>query len=462
MSVHRILLLAVVGLLVLGGGAAASYALSSSVEVVVDGEARTTRSFAADVAGVLDRLDIEVGADDWVEPALDARVEDGARVVVTRAKSVEVQVADRAPETVIAAVATVGDVLREAGLGDLLVREARIDPAPDEPVVDGGRIVIELPAAVTIAVDGDVHQLETYVGTVAEALEEAGVDVGEDDLVAPSLDRALELDTDITVQRVEVVEDVVETTIERGEERRDTDDLVEGETVVATEGEDGLRRETYEVTLVDGEEAKRKLLAEEVVREPTDRVVLVGTAPGPVRQAQHLLTELGYPVGPADGIDGPQTRRALCAWRRLAGHPVSRQPLQPGELEALQATTGLPDAEPGRGVTVDRTCQALYYRQDGRWRHVHQASTGSDGLPREGSYRIQRTRPGWHTSTLYPAPNPNMYNSLYFRGAIAIHGSNHVPPHPASAGCVRVTPDHADQLFADLAVGDPVRVIGSY
>jgi N-acetylmuramoyl-L-alanine amidase len=55
-----------------------------------------------------------------------------------------------------------------------------------------------------------------------------------------------------------------------------------------------------------------------------------------------------------------------------------------------------------------------------------------------------------------------MYNSLYFRGAIAIHGSNHVPPHPASAGCVRVSPAAADQLFAALSIGDPVQVIGSY
>ena len=168
-------------------------------------------------------------------------------------------------------------------------------------------------------------------------------------------------------------------------------------------------------------------------------------------------------MGPVDGIDGPQTRRALCAWRWLEGHDARRAGLQPGDIQALRATSGLPAADAGgRGVTVDRTCQVLYYRQDGRWQHVHQASTGADGLPRPGSYSIQRTRAGWHTSTLYPAPQPNMYNSLYIRGAIAIHGSNHVPPHPASAGCVRVTPEAADHLFASLRIGDPVEVIGSH
>ncbi len=459
---RRALPLVALVLLLVGAAGAALYVASSAVEVQVDGEVLTTRTFAADVAGVLDRLDVEVGDADRVEPTLDAPVEDGLRIVVLRARSVEVDIEGRPTLTVVAVVDTVADVLREAGLGDLLTREARIDPAPDEPIADGGRIVVTLPVAVTIAVDGEVLRFQTYADTVGGALADADVTVGDRDLVDPAPDHALDRATDITVQLVEVVEEVVEVAIEHGEVRRDTDELVEGETRVETAGQDGLRRETYEVTRVDGEETERELVAEEIVREPIERVVLVGAAPGPVREAQRLLTDLGYPAGPVDGIDGPQTRRGLCAWRRLEGHPVSRQPLQPGELEALRATTGLPAAPAGRGVTVDKTCQVVYYRQDGGWRFVHEASTGAGGLPRTGSYVIGRTQEGWHTSTLYPAPAPNMYNSLFFHGAIAIHGSNDVPTYPASAGCVRVTPTAADQLFADLRVGDPVLVIGAY
>ena len=455
-------LVAILALLLLGGGAAVLLVASSSVEVWVDGEVLTTRTFAADVAAVLDGLGVEVGDADRVEPAPDAAVEDGLRIVVTRARSVEVDLDGQPTLTVVAVVDTVADVLREAGLGDLLVGEARIDPAPDAAIADGGRIVIDLPVSVTIAVDGDVRQVETYADTVGGVLEGAGVDLGDRDLVDPPADHVLDGSTGITVQRVDLVEEIIEVAIEHGEQRRDTDELVEGETRVETAGQDGLRRETYELTRVEGEVTERELVAEEIVREPIDQVVLVGVAPSPLHEVQQLLTDLGYPAGPVDGIDGAQTRRALCAWRQLEGHPVSRQPLRSGELEALRATTGLPAADAGRGVTVDRTCQALYYRHDGAWQFVHAASTGADGLPRTGSYQIMRVREGWHTSTLYPAPTPNMYNTLYFHGAIAIHGSNHVPPRPASAGCVRVTPQAADQLFADLRIGDPVRVIGSY
>jgi hypothetical protein len=333
--------------------------------------------------------------------------------------------------------------------------------------VDTAEVVVDTEPPVTsviIAVDGRVLEIEaeSRAATVAAALAAAGVQLGDEDLVEPSLDTGLGGVADITVRRVAIVVEVNEVVVEHGEVLRDTTDLVEGETQVQSPGRDGLRREHYEVTLVDGVATDRVLVAAEVVDEPIDRVLLVGAAPGPLREAQRLLADLGYPVGPVDGIDGAQTRRGLCTWRRLEGGDVSRGALRPGELETLRATTVLPAASAGRGVTVDRTCQAIYHREAGQWQHVHRASTGADGLPREGSYVIGRARAGWHTSTLYPAPTPNMYNSLYFHGAIAIHGSDHVPAYPASSGCVRVTPSAADQLFGDLRIGDPVHVVGTY
>jgi uncharacterized protein YabE (DUF348 family) len=452
----------VAAVLVLGGGVVASVA-SSAVEVVVDGESSTTRTFAADVAGVLARLQVAVGEYDLLDPPADTPVEDGLRIVVTHAKTVTVHEIGQAPQQISAVVDTVADVLAEAGLTGALPRSARIDPDPETPVADGDRIEIRLPVPVTFVVDGGERQMDSYADTVAAALAEAGIEVGEHDLVEPPRGRDLQAAGRIVVRRVEVVTETREVPVAFEEDRRETSELVVGETQVEIDGEDGLARETHEIRVVDGEEAGREVVDEEVLREPTDRVVLVGVGPGPLREAQRLLDGLGYPVGPVDGIEGPQTQRALCAWRRLEGHEVARGGLRPGEIELLRATSELPAADgPGRGVTVDRTCQALYYRDGGRWQQVHPASTGADGLPGPGDYTIQRTRPGWHTSTLYPAPQPNMYNSLYIRGAIAIHGSNQVPAHPASKGCVRVTPASADRLFADLGVGDPVRVIGAY
>lgn len=397
-------------LLLVGAGAVAVYTASNSVQVTVDGETLLTRTFATDVATVLDRLEIELADADRVEPSPATRVEDGLEIVVLRARTVEV-------------------------------------------VVDGG-----------------VQRFETHADTVGDALADVGVRLRGEDRVDPPLDHKLDQGLDqgldqpltITVQRVRIDEATIDHLVDHGEQRKETVELPIGETRVQTEGREGLRREVYEITFVDGEEVARELVVDSVVRQPVDRIVLVGVAPTTIHEAQSLLVELGYPVGSVDGIEGPKTLRALCAWRRLEGREVDRQPLRPGELEALQATIGFPEAPPGRGVTVDKTCQTVYFRDGGRWQDVHPASTGTGGLPRVGNYQVQRMRAGWHTSTLYPAVEPNMYNTLYFHGAIAIHGSHHVPPHPASAGCVRVTPQTADRLFADLQVGDPIEVVGAY
>ena len=328
---------------------------------------------------------------------------------------------------------------------------------------------------VTVAAGGGAAALLNHLEPDGPGVVEDPYDATEDIDTPTPAGRGLAAEHTVTLPEVEVFEEVVEEPIVHGEQRRQTDELPDGETRVTDEGHDGLRQEVYTVTLIDGEETHRELMDDRVVREPADRVVLVGAgqepepepepepAPTPVREAQQLLTDLGYPAGPDDGVEGPQTRRALCAWRRLEGREVSRRSLQAGEVEALRASDGLPAARTsGRGVTVDRTCQVLYLRQDGRWQHVYRASTGEGGLPRADTYTISRKREGWHTSSLYPAPEPNMYNTMYFHGAIAIHGSHHVPPHPASAGCVRVTPSAADQLFATLQVGDAVRVIGTW
>jgi uncharacterized protein YabE (DUF348 family) len=120
-------------LLLLAGGAGVLLAVSSHVEVVVDDEVLAARTLGGDVGHVLDRLDVEMAEADRVEPPSDTPVHDGLVIIVERARSIEVQIDDREPLLITAVVTTVEDALRAAGLGHLLEREARIEPAPGSP-----------------------------------------------------------------------------------------------------------------------------------------------------------------------------------------------------------------------------------------------------------------------------------------------------------------------------------------
>ena len=70
-----------------------------------------------------------------------------------------------------------------------------------------------------------------------------------------------------------------------------------------------------------------------------------------------------------------------------------------------------------------------------------------------GWFEIYAKDPGWEESSL-----GWLYNAMYFVGGFAIHGSNFVPDYPDSHGCVRVSIDDADYLFARVPIGTPVYV----
>ena len=71
--------------------------------------------------------------------------------------------------------------------------------------------------------------------------------------------------------------ETVDATDPHGSVQQENGDLSEGETKVATAGVDGVVRTTYEITTVGGKEVSRTPVAQVVVTQKVDEVVLVGT-----------------------------------------------------------------------------------------------------------------------------------------------------------------------------------------
>ncbi len=55
------------------------------------------------------------------------------------------------------------------------------------------------------------------------------------------------------------------------------DSLTKGETVIRTKGANGTRRLTYELTFVNGVQTAKNLVRQEVAKQPTTQVTVVGT-----------------------------------------------------------------------------------------------------------------------------------------------------------------------------------------
>jgi len=260
---------------VLAVGALAA-TLGSSVEVFADGELHDVRLTSGTVADAVDAAGVEVGQADDVHPELDAEVDPDTRIVVTRAISVDV-VVDTETTTVTAPVRSVDGAVRAAGLDQLRAEGAVATPNWHAAVADGDTITITRPVEVTLEVDGEQLSIVTLAAEVSDLLRLQDIELGPDDLVEPALTATLDGRRTVTVQRVEEREEVVETVLEREVVRRNDSSLDRGQTRVEQEGRDGLRRDTYVVTLVDGEETERERIDREIVTEPVDRILRIGT-----------------------------------------------------------------------------------------------------------------------------------------------------------------------------------------
>ncbi|SEL87757.1 L,D-transpeptidase family protein [Nonomuraea pusilla] len=181
---------------------------------------------------------------------------------------------------------------------------------------------------------------------------------------------------------------------------------------------------------------------------------------------QRWLNHDGYYWGKINGRYDEQTRFAVWALQKRARLQVKGE-VGRAEWRALDRRLSVrplvPGGPPDR-VEISLGRQLLTLYRDNRPVLVSHISTGAgvryckDGrcgtaITPVGDFRVASRAPGWTTGRL-----GSMYNSLYFVGGIAMHGSTKVPLHPASHGCVRLPLSTSERLFQLVQVGEPVYV----
>ena len=153
-------------------------------------------------------------------------------------------------------------------------------PAPAGVV---GRAAADVPApepipqVVTVADGLSIRMAVSVAPTVVDVLRELGVERGPLDRVDPELLAPIDGPTVITITRAELVEDEVHTELPREVVRIEDPAMLSGYARVVQQGRTGVRVDTQLALIVDGEEESRLTVASEVVREPRDRIVRVGT-----------------------------------------------------------------------------------------------------------------------------------------------------------------------------------------
>ena len=176
-----------------------------------------------------------------------------------------------------------------------------------------------------------------------------------------------------------------------------------------------------------------------------------------LREAEQILSGLGYWVLNVDGKADASTGHAITAFQKVEGLKRTGT-LNGGVLEALRfASRPTARFNTGRAhVEIDITRQVLFLTDaQGMVVRILPVSTGNERRYfDQGKWQIAHTPRGAFKikskiNGVRHAPLGDLYYPNYFYGGVAIHGSLSIPQTPASHGCVRI-PRYADKAFSTL------------
>ncbi|MHB9004275.1 MAG: 3D domain-containing protein [Coriobacteriia bacterium] len=268
------------------------------VTVVVDGESRFMKTQADTVAVLLDEADIATDEGDLVTPSLDASIKDGMSILVRHSVPVRLVMA------------------------------------------------------------GETLELDVVGNNVADALVAAGADPGAAASTEPALDAPLVPGMTITAKDVFVRVLQESVAVPYATVTRNDPALAFGIKKVVTPGVPGKGLKVYQVLVANGIEGVRTLTAEQVVANPVDQVVVVGTkkpttvsmrtsagttAAAPKGGAQRVVSATGYAPG-SDGVDFRTATGATAGYGIIAVDPrvipLGTRMYVPGYGYGVAADTG--------------------------------------------------------------------------------------------------------------------------
>ncbi len=188
----------------------------------------------------------------------------------------------------------------------------------------------------------------------------------------------------------------------------------------------------------------------------TSKLELGSTGPA-VLSLQKRLISLGYWLGPANGTYGDSTEQAVYALQKAAGvgrdgiaGPITDAALVKGVVPHPQSTSGYV-------IEVDLKDDLLMFVMNGKLEYVLNTSTGGGYTYKTGvgkKTEVANTPVGlFHTyrdvDGLVVDYLGQLWMPRYFTAGYAIHGDSYVPPEPVSHGCVRVSDEAIQWIWAN-------------
>jgi uncharacterized protein YabE (DUF348 family) len=170
---------------------------------------------------------------------------------------------------------TIEDFLKEKSI--VLGEHDQIVPEKDIPLLPGMNISIKRALKIKLLADGKNSEVYVLGNLVFDALWENNISLGEDDFTTPATTSSLQKNITVEVIRVDIREEIVKKDIPFKTVENEDDDLSWRTKKITQKGINGTREITYKVVSHNGKEISRKVLGENITKEPVTEVVTQGT-----------------------------------------------------------------------------------------------------------------------------------------------------------------------------------------
>lgn len=246
-----------------------------TVAISIDGEERIVKTHADTVNDILQDLEIQVRAEDFLSPKADTKIKNNIEIAWEPAKQVTISFNDKEPNTVWTTADSVEELLKNQNIS--VKEQDKIVPGLETEIKSGLKVAIEEAFQVTLVDGGKEKDVWSTSTTVADFLKQQGVQLNELDKVEPKLEQTIDNKSKVSVVRVEKVTDVVEEAVDYAVVTKNDSSLKKGTEKVVQQGQEGLVSKTYEVVMENGKEVSRKLVETKTLKDSQDKVVAIGT-----------------------------------------------------------------------------------------------------------------------------------------------------------------------------------------
>ena len=244
-----------------------------TVTFSVDGVSQQAKVKPGTVKQALAQRGITVGPHDDVQPSLDSEIHDGQVITVNYGRRVVVTIDGKKVVrwTTAKNVAEVLAQLNQSDPDNLVSVSRSLDISRA-----GLSFSMQTAKDVTVTIGGKTQKI-TAVGTVADALKAAKVEVDSSDAVNPGLGTPLSDGMKITLTMVDQKSQKRRVAVPFSTKKVEGSSLPKGEIKVITKGVNGINEETWTVVFKDGKKVSEKKVSSKVVNAPVTQVVKVGT-----------------------------------------------------------------------------------------------------------------------------------------------------------------------------------------